>query len=161
MDLVRTKTPNTPRSLTAVDKAAQRERIFAKLRDGRPVYTVAHEENLSAECVRQIVREILDGRAVEGGASTARLEIARLAPVVLTAATTAGQSKVTAIRLLVEALEGLDRAEAAARALQVDDEKIRETLIARLNRTAAALAAQMAAAEARAASAGQTVLAWG
>ncbi len=66
-----------------------------------------------------------------------------------------------AIRLLVEALEGLDRAEAAARAFQVDDEKIRETLIARLTRTAAALAAQMAAAEARAASAGQTVLAWG
>ncbi len=83
MDLDRTKTPKQRRGLTAADKAAQRERIFAKLRDGRAVYVVAREENLSAGCVRQIVKEILDGRAVEEGAPTARLEIARLVPVVL------------------------------------------------------------------------------
>jgi len=161
MDMVRTKTPNAPRSLTVADEAARRERIFTKLRNGRAVYVVAREEGLSAEGVRQIVREILDGRPVVEGAAIARQQFSLLAPVILAAVTAAGQSKVTAIRLLLEAFDRLDRAEAAARAVQVDDEKIRETLIARLNRTAAALAAHMAAAEARAASAGQTVLAWG
>ena len=85
MDLDGAKTPKTRQGLSAESRAARRERIFARLRDGWALDAIAREETLSAERVRQIVEEIVKGRRVEEGSTTARLRIARLAPAIQTA----------------------------------------------------------------------------
>jgi hypothetical protein len=85
MEVDRTKSLGTRRGLAAEGKAARRERIFARLRDGWALDAIAREETLSAERVRQIVEEIVKGRRVEEGSTTARPRIARLAPAIQTA----------------------------------------------------------------------------
>ncbi len=163
MELDGTKTPKARRGPPAVGKAARRERILARLREGWAIGEIAHEENLSAERVRQIVKEILKGRQVEEGSTHALLQAARLAPAIHVAAEAVAEGRVEAIRPLIRALDRLDRAQRVARAHRVEDDGIREKLIAKLNRAAAALEADQTPPEAGAeeASAGQAATSWG
>ena len=68
---------SSPR-LTAHDRAARRDRIFARLLDGQSAAAVAAEEGLTPRRVRQMVREALDRWDANPAQDYADLQIARL-----------------------------------------------------------------------------------
>jgi hypothetical protein len=58
-----------------------RRRIFLRLREGLAYDEIAREEGVTSERIRQIVSEVLQKRSVDSGADHAKLQLARLAPV--------------------------------------------------------------------------------
>ena len=61
-------------------RACRRSRIFARLREGAAYDEIAEEERISAERVRQIVREALAQRLPDEDTDHAKLQLARLRP---------------------------------------------------------------------------------
>ena len=63
------------RPLTALARVQRRSRIFARLREGAAYDEIAEEERISAERVRQIVREALAQRLPDEDADHAKLQL--------------------------------------------------------------------------------------
>jgi hypothetical protein len=95
--MVREMAPASRRRLNAQGMVLRRRRIFARLREGSSYEEIAVEEGVTAERVRQIVSEVLQKRAVDGGADHAKLQLDRLAPVMQMAAETVSAGDVLAI----------------------------------------------------------------
>ena len=64
----------------AFGRILRRGRILARRREGWAYDEIAREEGLTAERIRQIVREVFRKRPVENGADHAKLQLARLTP---------------------------------------------------------------------------------
>jgi hypothetical protein len=73
--------PKSRGQLAPHAKVLRRRRIFARLREGWAYDEIAGEEGVTSERIRQIVSEVLQKRAVDSGADHAKLQLARLAPV--------------------------------------------------------------------------------
>ncbi len=78
--MVDDRAPALARRLTAHGRVLRRGRIFARLREGWAYDEIASQERLTAERVRQIVRQTLDRRIIDDGAEHAKLQLARLQP---------------------------------------------------------------------------------
>jgi hypothetical protein len=153
-------TPPKPR-VTANDRALRQMRIFARMQEGWSYEAIAQDERLSRERIRQIVTQTLALREIDAIRDHTRLQIARLDPALRLAAERVAEGDLRAIDRLVKVLDRLDKfqiraaaAEKAAGPVQHDDpENLKERLIAKLDRAAAAyqeaeadkLAAQAAA----------------
>ncbi len=133
----------------------RRGRIFPRLREGWAYDEIASQERLTAERVRQIVRQALEKRIIEEGAEHAKLQLARLQPVMRLAGEAIAEGDVTAIAPLMKALDRLDRYQRVAKAVQVYDEEARRKLMDKINRVAANLGVDEARAAAEAAEAAE------
>jgi hypothetical protein len=114
-------------------------RIFARLREGWAYDEIASQERLTAERVRQIVRQALEKRVIDEGAEHAKLQLARLQPAMRLAGEAIADGDVKAIAPLMKVLDRLDRYQRAAKAIQVYDDEARRKLMDKINRVAANL----------------------
>ena len=130
--------PARRRRLTIFGKAARQERIFARLRQGLSYDDVAREERVTPKRVRQIVAEVLRRREVDDGSAHARLQLARLEPLLKVAAQAAGDGDVRAIPAALKVLDRIDRYQKAAKVDEKYGEEMRRKLLAKLNRMAEA-----------------------
>jgi predicted transcriptional regulator len=101
--------PALKRGLTAHARVARRARIFARLREGFAYDEIGREEGLTAERVRQIVREALDRRLPDADADHAKLQLSRLQPAMRIATHAVEDGDVWAISPLLKVLDRLDR----------------------------------------------------
>ena len=90
------------RRLTAHGRVLRRGRIFARLREGWDYDEIAAQERLTAERVRQIVRQALEKRIIDESAEHAKLQLARLQPAMRLAGEAIADGDVTAIAPLME-----------------------------------------------------------
>ena len=127
------------RPLTALARVQRRSRIFARLREGAAYDEIAEEERLSAERVRQIVREALAQRLPDEDADHAKLQLARLRPAMKIATEAIEGGDVAAIPSFLKVLDRLDRYQKTAKVNQVYDDDARKKLFEKLNRVAANL----------------------
>ena len=139
--------------LTAHGRVLRRGHIFARLREGWAYDEIAAHERLTAERVRQIVRQALAKRIVDEGAEHAKLQLARLQPAMRLAGEAIAEGDVTAIAPLMKVLDRLDRYQRAAKAVQVYDDEARRKLMDKINCVAANLEIDKERAAARAAQA--------
>ena len=72
--------PAPKRRLTARGRVLRRGRIFARLREGWAYDEIAEDEGVTAERIRQIVREALATRLLDEETDHAKLQLARLQP---------------------------------------------------------------------------------
>jgi len=131
--------PNGKPRLTAFGRESRRERIFERLRQGWSYETIASVERLSEKHVRRIVGKTLRKREIDEKTDHALLQLTRLAPAMQLAAEAVAQGDVKAIAPLLRVLDRYDQYQPAARRSQVYDDGIRQKLLARLNRMAAAM----------------------
>ena len=111
----------------------RRRRVFARLREGWAYDEIAAQEGLTATRIRQIVAEVLEKRAVDGGANHAKLQLARLAPAVQLGAEAIAAGDVSAISPYLKALDRLDRYQTVAAANEAYDEDARRRLMEKIN----------------------------
>jgi len=131
-------TPTRPR-LTVFGRQTRRERIFERLREGWAYETIAAVERLSERQVRRIVGKRLRKREIDEKTDHALLQLTRLAPAMQLAAEAVAKGDLKAVAPLLKILDCYDRYQLAARAAQVYDANMREKLLAKINRMAAAL----------------------
>jgi hypothetical protein len=147
-------TPAPKRRLDARARVLRRGRIFARLREGWAYDEIAEDERVTAERIRQIVREALGKRLLDEETDHAKLQLARLRPAMRIAAEAVADGHIKAINPLLKVLDRLDRYQRTAKVNQVYDDEARQKLMDKLNRAAANLgyeeiiAASQAAAEA-------------
>jgi hypothetical protein len=122
------------RRLSAHGRVLRPGRIFARLREGWAYDEIASQERLTAERVRQIVRQALERRIIDEGAEHAKLQLARLQPAMRLAGEAIADGDVKAERA---ADDRLDRYQRAAKAVQVYDDEARRKLMDKINRVAA------------------------
>ena len=127
------------RPLTALARVQRRSRIFARLREGAAYDEIAEDEGLTAERVRQIVREALAQRLPDEDADHAKLQLARLRPAMKIATDAIEGGDVGAIPSFLKVLDRLDRYQKTAKVNQVYDDDARKKLFEKLNRVAANL----------------------
>ncbi len=151
--MVDERAPALARRLTAHGRVLRRGHIFARLREGWAYDEIAAHERLTAERVRQIVRQALAKRIVDEGAEHAKLQLARLQPAMRLAGEAIAEGDVTAIAPLMKVLDRLDRYQRAAKAVQVYDDEARRKLMDKINCVAANLEIDKERAAARAAQA--------
>ena len=132
-------TPAPKRRLTAVARAMRRARIFARLREGWAYDEIARDERLTAERVRQIVREALERRLPDEDTDHAKLQLDRLRPAMRVATAAVEEGDVRAIAPLLKVLDRFDRYQKTAKVNQVYDDGARKKLLEKLNRVAANL----------------------
>jgi hypothetical protein len=134
--------PSSPRPLvvrrTAHERDERRIRIMGMVRSGFSYESIASDEQLSRERVRQIVVVAL---AAKGGTpgDHMRVQRARLEPALRLAARGVENGKLSAIPQLLRVLDRLDKFDAVADAAPAYDDKARERLLAKLDRVAARL----------------------
>ena len=97
---------------------------------------IAREEGLTAERIRQIVREVFRKRPTENGADHAKLQLARLTPALQAAEAAILEGDVKAIAPFLKALDRADRWQAVALAYAEDDDGARKRLMDKLNQVA-------------------------
>jgi CRISPR/Cas system CSM-associated protein Csm2 small subunit len=131
--------PARKRPLTALARVARRSRIFARLREGAAYDEIAQEERLTAERVRQIVREALARRLTDEDTDHAKLQLDRLRSAMRVATAAVEGGDVAAIPSLLKVLDRLDRYQKTAKVNQVYDDDARKKLFEKLNRVAANL----------------------
>src|SRR5260370_40232766 len=107
-------TAPAPRRLDAHGRLLRRGRVFTRLREGWAYDEIAREEGLTAERIRQIVREVLKKRPVDDGSDHAKLQLARLAPAMQLAGDAVLKGEVKAIAPLLKVLDRLDRLQKGA-----------------------------------------------
>jgi predicted transcriptional regulator len=112
----------------------RRARIFAHLREGWAYDEIARDEGVTAERIRQIVREALEKRLLDEETDHAKLQIARLQPAIRIAAEAVADGDVKAIAPLLKVLDRLDRYQRTAKVKQVYDDEARQKLMAKINR---------------------------
>jgi hypothetical protein len=127
------------RPLNAIARVVRRGRIFARLREGWAYDEIAREERLTAERVRQIVREALERRLVDEDADHAKLQLARLQAAMRITSRAVEDGDVTAVAPLLKVLDRLDRYQKTAKVNEVYDDDARKKLFEKLNRVAANL----------------------
>ena len=132
-------TPAPERRLSALARVARRARIFARLREGWAYDEIARDERLTAERVRQIVREALERRLPDEDTDHAKLQLDRLRPAMRVATAAVEEGDVRAIAPLLKVLDRLDRYQKTAKVNQVYDDGARKKLFEKLNRVAANL----------------------
>ena len=132
-------TPDPERRLNALARVARRARIFARLREGWAYDEIARDERLTAERVRQIVREALERRLPDEDTDHAKLQLDRLRPAMRVATAAVEEGDVRAIAPLLKVLDRLDRYQKTAKVNQVYDDGARKKLFEKLNRVAANL----------------------
>ncbi len=137
--MVDERAPALARRLTAHGRVLRRGRIFARLREGWAYDEIAAHERLTAERVRQIVRQALEKRIIDEEAEHAKLQLARLQPAMRLAGEAIAEGDVTAIAPLMKVLDRLDRYQRVAKAVQVYDDEARRKLMDKINRVAANL----------------------
>jgi len=106
----------------------RRGRIFARLREGWAYDEIAHEERLTAERVRQIVREALERRLVDEDADHAKLQLARLQSAMRITSRAVEDGDVTAVAPLLKVLDRLDRYQKTAKVNEVYDDDAQEAV---------------------------------
>ncbi len=131
--------PAPKRPLTALARVQRRSRIFARLREGAAYDEIAEEERLTAERVRQIVREALARRLPEEDTDHAKLQLDRLRSAMRIATAAIEGGDVGAIPSFLKVLDRLDRYQKTAKVNQVYDDEARKKLFEKLNRVAANL----------------------
>ena len=109
------------------------------MQEGWSYEAIAQEEGLSRERIRQIVAEILSGRAVEPRRDHTRLQIARLDPALKLAAGQVAAGDLRAVDRLLRVLDRLDKYQTVAAAMgdAPGDNRGYEELLAKLGRMAA------------------------
>ena len=107
--MVDERAPALARRLTAHARVLRRARIFARLREGWAYDEIARDEGLTAERIRQIVREALEKRLLDEETDHAKLQLARLQPAMRIAAEAVADGHVEAIAPLIKVLDRLDR----------------------------------------------------
>ena len=127
------KAQTVKRRLDAYGRILRRGRILARRREGWAYDEIAREEGLTAERIRQIVREVFRKRPVEDGADHAKLQLARLTPALQAAEAAILTGDVKAIAPFLKALDRADRWQAVATAQAEDDDDARKRLMDRLN----------------------------
>ena len=137
--MVDERAPALARRLTAHARVLRKGRIFARLRDGWAYDEIAAQERLTAERVRQIIRQALEKRIIDEGAEHAKLQLARLQPAMRLAGEAIAGGDVTAIAPLMKVLDRLDPYQRVAKAVQVYDDEARKKLMDKINRIAANL----------------------
>ena len=100
---------------------------------------IARDEGLTAERIRQIVREALEKRLLDEETDHAKLRLARLQPAMRIAAEAVADGCVKAIAPLLKVLDRLDRYQRTAKVNQVYDDEARKRLMDKINRVAANL----------------------
>jgi intein/homing endonuclease len=98
-----------PARVTAQDRARRRLRIFARMQQGCSYETIAQEEHLSRERVRQIVKETLDERKVDPTTDHTRLQLARLDPALKIVAEKVAEGDLKAVDRLLRILDKMDK----------------------------------------------------
>ena len=129
----------TQRQLAPQAKVLRRRRIFARLREGWAYDEIAREEGVTSERIRQIVSEVLQKRSVDTGADHAKLQLARLAPVMQLTGEAVAAGDMSAVAPYLKVLDRLDRYQTVASANQVYDDEARKKLFDKINRVAANL----------------------
>ena len=127
------------RRMGAQGLVLRRRRIFLRLREGLAYDEIAREEGVTSERIRQIVSEVLQKRSVDSGADHAKLQLARLAPVMQLAAEAIAAGDVTVITPYLRVLDRLDRYQTVASANQAYDDEARQKLLDKISRVAANL----------------------
>jgi predicted transcriptional regulator len=127
------------RRLDAYGRLLRRGRVFARLREGWAYDEIAREEGLTAERIRQIVREVLKKRPVDHDSDHAKLQLARLAPAMRVAGDAVLMGDVKAIAPFLKVLDRLDRLQKIAFEHQEEDDGDRQKLLDKLNQVAARL----------------------
>ena len=107
------------RRLDARGRVLRRARIFARLREGWAYDEIARGEGLTAERIRQIVREALEKRIVDEETDHAKLQLSRLQPAMRLAGEAVADGDVRAIAPLLKVLDRLDRYQRVVKANQV------------------------------------------
>ncbi len=128
-----------PKRLGAHRRELRRARIFARLREGWAYDEIARDERVTAERIRQIVRETLGKRLLDEETDHAKLQLARLQPAVRLAGEAVADGHVSAIAPLLKVLDRLDRYQRTAKVNQVYDDEARKRLFDKINRVAANL----------------------
>jgi hypothetical protein len=131
--------PRARRQLAPQAKVLRRRRIFARLREGWAYDEIAREEGVTSERIRQIVSEVLQKRSVDTGADHAKLQLARLAPVMQLTGEAVAAGDMSAVAPYLKVLDRLDRYQTVASANQVYDDEARKKLFDKINRVAANL----------------------
>src|SRR5580658_6224557 len=107
--------PAPKRRLAAHARVLRRRRIFARLREGWAYDEIAEAEGVTAERIRQIVREALGKRLLDEETDHAKLQLARLQPAMRIAAEAVADGDVKAIAPLLKVLDRLDRYQRTAK----------------------------------------------
>ena len=94
---------------------------------------------MTAERIRQIVREALEKRLLDEETDHAKLQLARLRPAMRIAGEAVADGHIKAIDPLLKVLDRLDRYQRTAKVNQVYDDEARKKLLDKLNRVAANL----------------------
>ncbi len=123
----------------AYGRLLRRGRVFARLSEGWAYDEIARQEGLTAERVRQIVREVMKKRPVDNGADHALLQMARLAPAIQMAGDAVLKGDVKAIAPLLKVLDRLDRCQRVASENRDEDGGDRQKLLDKINQIAARL----------------------
>lgn len=126
------------RSQSAKDREVRRLRIMASVQAGHTYQTIGREEGLTRERIRQIVSESVRVNSDER-VDLPRVQMARLEPALRLAAGAVAKGRLTAISPLLKILTQIDKYGAAFSPSAPDDENIRERLLLRLDRAAAAI----------------------
>ncbi len=131
---------------TALGMLKRRQRIFAGLRDGLSYEEIATQEGVTRERIRQIVYKVLKTRSVDSAADHAKLQLARLAPLMRLAAGAVDAGEVAAITPYLKVLDRLDRYQTVAVANVAYDDEARRKLMEKINRMVDNLTARKEAA---------------
>jgi hypothetical protein len=137
--MVNETVPAPTQRLKAHRRDLRRARIFGRLREGWAYDEIARDEGLTAERVRQIVREALKNRLLDEETDHAKLQLARLQPAMRIAGEAVADGHIKAIAPLIKVLDRLDRYQRTAKVNQVYDDEARKRLMDKINRVAANL----------------------
>jgi hypothetical protein len=116
----------------ARERELRRLRIFAAVREGKTHEEIGQAEGLSAERIRQFVRQTLDRRDVDEAHDHTRLQLARLEPMLQLTTEKAMAGDLRAVELLLKVLERLDqyqRAAAMVRDREKDEKGFKQKLV--------------------------------
>jgi predicted transcriptional regulator len=130
------RAPVVTRRLDAYGRILRRGRILARRREGWAYDEIAREEGLTAERIRQIVREVFRKRPVESGSDHAKLQLARLAPALQAAEAAVLKGEVKAIAPFLKVLDRADRWQKLAIDHGEYDDGARKRLMDKLNQAA-------------------------
>ncbi len=131
--------PASGKRSTARGMLWRRKRIFARLREGLSYEEIAAEEGVTRERIRQIVSKVLRNRSIDSAADHAKLQLARLAPLMQLGADAVAAGDVTAIAPYLKVLDRLDRYQTVAVANVAYDDEARKKLMDKINRIVANL----------------------
>jgi hypothetical protein len=126
-----TSTPG--RRLNVLGKAARRQRIFARLREGWAYDEIARHERVSAERIRQIVSEVLGKRVIDRGADHAHRQLERLMPALRLVGEAIGRGELKAVGPLIKVIDRLDKHQDTVVAKYYGPEE-RQRLLDKINR---------------------------